>query len=451
MKKKVLVTALAATMVLSCVACGSSKNSTETTIESKNTDFEGTEIKETENEDDNYYLLATIESKADLALTEFPEYFGNDVESAIKEIVASGEVYVNNYQIPYVDEKGEFTDTNYCVNGEQALWQTEDGQWAWHAQKLYAYDMPLMGNLEEGFEAGATVDFEIATHLFTKYLSALEGQSVRLYAKEGEDYASRITTMSVDSAILCSVEGDDSAMVLIGSDGAPIPDAGGNKITVKAKNAPDYTVGETDIDCYIVYWKDKAYDDSWVVIPAGENHGTLIETDDDHNPLFQPAGSTDTTTIFECYIARSGVPEAFRHTQFIRGFRRIREYDISDEIIMWTLPDNDYLGTTGNGCIGFTRGDVARAALEFGITYAEDTVATTDTSTVNQETMDEYTSTLAAAKELLDNSDATNIQIDYMILELANTLGGTEGGMNPAGVIGIAAGLSSEISFPGQQ
>ncbi len=389
-----------------------------------------------------YYLLATIENKENVPLTEYAEYFsGEDTEAAIKEIVASGEVYVNNYQIPVAGEDGSVSETDYRINGEQAIWQAEDGQWGWHAQKLYAYDMPMLADMEEGFEAGAYVDFETAEYLFTKYLSALEGQTVRLYAKEGEEYASRIETMSVTSAILCAVEGEGDELVLIGTDGKPLTDAGAGELTVKAENIEGYSAGQTDIDSMIVYWRDNSYDDSWVVISADANYGTLIETEDYHKPLWKPEGSEDTFDISECLIGRTGVAEAYRHTQFIRGYRRIGEYALGDTVTMWTLPENDYLGTIGDGCIGFTRGDAARAALENGVAYAEEAVAAVDTSEIDQEIMDAYQGSLEAAKAALDDDTTKNLVMDELIIELANTLGGTEGGRNPAGVLGKAAGL----------
>lgn len=156
------------------------------------------------------------------------------------------------------------------------------------------------------------------------------------------------------------------------------------------------------------------------------------------------AGADRAADFSDGLIGRSYVPEYARNTQFIRSHRRLNLYAYDADITMWQ--------TSTGYSIGFTRGDAAKGALEYGIAYAESQVSKVKISTdgsdvpsntywVTQDVWDVYQKEVADAKTLLTSGSTTNLDYDAAIFKLANALGGTEDVgqkvvQNPLGVIG---------------
>ncbi len=377
-----------------------------------------------------YTLLKTLVADRDKGLTDsdYADYFsGDDSSEAIMDIVKSGNVYVNGYQIPYLTDDGDASTEELTVDGQKMMWL--DGgsgyeTWYWNAQKMWQ---------------GSGRDLTTTAYDFTINLGYREGEKIKLYAKEGEDTASLIEFTIIDTALVTGVDkdsSDDTVTITTTSE----TDDGDTTATVEVASDQfdsDIAVGD------IVILTDDAKT-GLSAKKATAVTGRLVETDDIKNPQWLATDSDKAVDFSDGLIDRSHVPEYARNTQFIRGQRRLNLYDYDSDIIMWQ--------TSTGYSIGFTRGDAAKGALEYGINYAESQTSgvvvsadgsdvSSDTYWVTQDIWDAYQTELATAKALLEDDSATNLDYDAEILNLANALGGTEDVgqdfvQNPLGVIG---------------
>lgn len=387
-----------------------------------------------------YVKLYSIVCDSSLTTTDpqFDPYFEGGAEAGIRAISKAGNVFVNGQQIPYEDEDGNLVIEEL----PNMIWQV-DGGWAWkaHIQRQWN-DAFFMPSAEPDYEIGTPVDLETAAYMFTKHIAYMIGQTVDLYAEPGEEYASLISTTYYSSTLVESIEAEDGIVRVFG--------VGGEDMGIEFPEENfDPAIQPEDM---MVYWEDGVQ--GWMAKRASSMVGRLVEntdpTDEDANkhPFFQPEGETELITTGDSYIGKS-FPEAFRHTQFIRGERRTDQYNNPDEvIIMWSSDDGE------DHVIGFTRGDGAPAALAYAVAYAEevtkDIVVSEDGSDVpadqywiNAEAWDAFQETLAVAKAMVEEGTASNLECDQMLFDLGNVLGGTEDlhsssplKMNPLGVMG---------------
>jgi len=392
-----------------------------------------------------YVKLFTIVCDSSLTTTDpqFDQYFreGN-AEDGVRAIVKAGNVFVNGQQIPYIQEDGTLSAEELVVGGDPMLWQV-DGGWAWkaHIQRQWN-DAFFMPSAEPGFVAGTPLELEEAAFMLAKHIAYMVGQTVELYAEPGDDFASVISTTYYNSTLVGDVQTENGIVHVFGADGQDIG------IEFPEENF-DPAIQPEDM---MVYWLDSVQ--GWMAKRASSAVGRLVENTDpedeeaNKHPFFLPEGETELITTGDSYIGKS-FPEAFRHTQFIRGERRTDQYNNEDEvIIMWSSDDGE------DHVIGFTRGDGAPAALAHAVAYAEevtkDIVVSEDGSDVpadqywiNPEAWDAFQETLSEAKAMVEGGTASNLACDQMIFDLGNVLGGTEDlhsngplKMNPLGVMG---------------
>ena len=324
---------------------------------------------------------------------------------------------------------------------ENGIWE-EDGSWAWQAHNLRSWkDDRFMPEIEgEDFVPGELVDFETAAFMYTKYLSMLRGQTVELWAEEGSDKASLISTTYLVSSLISKIEEQDGIIRMYNSYGELL------EPEFPAENVAD-DVDEGDM---IIFWQDS--EKGWCAHQAVKSVGHLIENTDTEDPeaikhpLWQEDGAEGTVSTTDSLIEKK-IGTAFTHTQFIRGHRRTDQYNVDGSIIMWSSGEAE--GTV----LGFSRAETAREALQHAVDYTKEVTAgvvtsedgsdvAADTYWVTPEIWDEFEAGLQAAEAMLENEEATDIEMDIMIFDLGNVLGGTEDKnsngpkFNPPGVVG---------------
>lgn len=418
MKKMKLVVFLGVMLVsiFALAACSTNSSSSK----SKTTTINGTK----------YTLLKTLVANRDKGLTDsdYNDYFsGDDSSAAIMAIVSAGNVYVNGYQIPYLTDDGTASTEELVVDGQKMMWL--DGgagyeTWYWDAQKMWQ---------------GSGRDLTTTAYDFTINLGYREGEAIKLYAKEGESTASLIEFTVINTALVTGLDTDSSSDTVTITTTSETDDG---DVTATVDVASDRFDSDIAIGDIVILTDDA--DKGLSAKKATAVTGKLVETDDIKNPQWLATDSDKAVDFSDGLIDRSHVPEYARNTQFIRGQRRLNLYDYDADVTMWQ--------TSTGYSIGFTRGDAAKGALEYGINYAEsqtsEIVVSTDGSDVSSDTYwvtqdiwDTYQTELTTAKALLEDSSATNLDDDAEILNLANALGGTEDVgqdfvQNPLGVIG---------------
>ncbi|WP_303972165.1 hypothetical protein [Streptococcus merionis] len=383
-----------------------------------------------------YELLVTVTASRDKGLnsSDYNAYFdGGNASVGILDLVSTGQVYVNGYQVSYMTDEGKASTKELTVNDETLLW-TEGGRgyevWNWSAQKMWS---------------GAGRELTTSAYDLVINLSYREGEEIKLYKKSGSDTASLIMFTMIDTAVITGIEVSGDTVII---DTVEETEDGDEATTVELPSDHfDDSIKAGDI---IILTDDAT--DGLTAKKAVAVTGQLVETENIKQPDWLAADSDKAVAFSDALIERKHVAEYARNTQFIRGQRRLNLYDYNEDIIMWQ--------TTTGYSIGFTRGDAAKGALEYGIAYAETQTANVVTSAdgsdvssdkywVTQEVWDAYQTELKEAKALLDDESATNLDYDAEILELANALGGTEDigskfVQNPLGVIGsMQAGTAS--------
>ena len=391
-----------------------------------------------------YHKIYTIIDDEYLTMTDpqFDQYYAEgNAEEGVRNIVKAGNVYINGHKIPYQNEAGEVVLDGYERGFENGIWE-EEGGWAWQAHNLRSWrDDRFMPEIEgDSFVPGELTDFETAAFMYTKYLSMLRGQTVDLWAEEGSDKASLISTTYLVSSLISKIEEQDGIIRMYNSYGELL------EPEFPAENVAD-DVDEGDM---IIFWLDSKK--GWCAHQAVKSVGHLVEnTDPDDpeaikHPFWLEDGAEGTVSTTDSLIEKK-IGTAFTHTQFIRGHRRTDQYNVDGSIIMWS--SNESEGTV----LGFSRGDTAKEALQHSVDYAEEVTAdvvvsedgtdvASDTYWVTSEIWDEFQSGLDAAKAMLENEETTNLEMDIMTFELGNVLGGTEDKnsngpkFNPPGVVG---------------
>lgn len=370
--------------------------------------------------------------QVNLASKEFAQFYKDgDAEAGLAEIIKAGEVYVNGYQIPYVKEDGSYSVTDFKINGQSNVWQAdaENDLWGWQLHMYYQYDGGPMGALSgiEGFVSGQAVPFETAITYYVKYLGNIRGQALKLYAKAGESTVSRIEATRLDTSIVGGVVNNgDGTVTLNGTDGKAIQ-------TFKSENF-DASIQAGD---GVIFWEEN--DTGWIAKRGYAITSYLVENlADDHSPWIYVNGENAST---EDSLADKEMAEGYRHTQFIRGYRRTRQFDDKTVVTMWSSTPDGY-------GFAFTYPESsARGALEYAVKYTGDYAATLKVSAdgsdvaatdlwVTKDAMDTFNTALASAKALLADSigktdAATVFAYNEMILTLADAFGGKEGNKGP--------------------
>ncbi len=430
--KKLLTAACVLCLMVTVLSAGAMAAEPETAV------FNGEE----------YVKLYTVVCDSSLTMIDeqFDQYYeGGSAADGVAAIAKAGNVFVNGQQVPHMAEDGTVTPEKLVVNGEDAIWPVQGG-WAWkaHLQRQWN-DGFFMPQVEENYASGEPVDLDTAVYLYTKHIAYMVGQTVELYAKPGEDFASVISTTYYDSTLVAGIQTEDGVTRFTGTDGSDIG------FEFPAENV-DEAIQPGDM---MVFWQDGVQ--GWTAKRAVSQVGRLIENTDpadeeaNKHPFFLENGADEPITTGDSYIGKS-FAEAFRHTQFIRGERRTDQYNNEDEvIIMWSSDEGQ------DHVIGFTRGDGAPAALAHAVAYAEEvtkdivvsadgTDVPSDTYWVTEEIWNAFAGQLQAAKDMVAAGTANNFECDEMLFELGNALGGTEDlnshgpmKMNPLGVVGTMA------------
>lgn len=392
-------------------------------------------------------LVATVncvyDAESPVTITDeaFDQYFETTALEGVESILANGRFYVNGAPLPATE--GEFF-LNGAI-GEGGLWYNEEGGGWTYMAHVYFNNMP---DQFPEFGTEANVDFETARLRFAEGLSQFQGSSLNLYDTDGDGYTDKITTYYYDSALIADVVIEGDTAKLYGVDEAREAPAEGEIAFTSNYPAefPASVVQEQGITAgdYVLFWYDEAQG-AWQIQKAVARVGTLIENpDDDHHPYWVDLGGSEEIPDNDSLSNKSYLPEFTRHTQFIRGFRRTGGYECGEPVIMWTAPGNYY-------AFGFTRGESAYDYLETAILSCQSGISDANVvvseagdgsdvpssqNWVTREVMTAYENQLEAAKTMLAEKTASNLEVDAQIFALGNVYGGTEGGMNPAGLIG---------------
>jgi len=391
-----------------------------------------------------------------LASPEFDRFYKDgDAEAGLAEIVKAGEVYVNGYRIPYVQEDGSYSTTDFVINGGQNVWQVdeENDLWAWQAHQYWKWEGGPMGDLGNvpGYVSGQPVPFETAIMLYVRYMGNVRGQAVRLLAKPGEDYVSRIEFTRVDTSILSEIEeNDDGTVCLRGAtgsrpylrplEGAASPEPGEDErdyaICFPADNVDPALQPGDGVVFYELNGK------GWCADRAMEIRGCLIENTDegeqpDHHPYIDYEGER-----FPVWDSLADKVGAFNFTQFIKGYRRTDQFANETEVSMWCSCDAP-LPFAFSYPVD-TAVEALAHAVEYTRAFADELEVSEDGSDVPttkqwvpQEAMDTFRDELANAEELLAQAEETpeDILVSFAIADeigaLGNAFGGREGNVGP--------------------
>ncbi|MGM9606409.1 MAG: stalk domain-containing protein [Oscillospiraceae bacterium] len=329
--------------------------------------------------------------------------------TGVEALLDAGRVYVNNQQVP-----ASANDTDaFVINGFPSLWKTGENTWAYSVHKLYS---------------GTDLTFEEARLGFIQGISKMRGLTMELYSEDGVS-ADRMETTIKESTLVNSMTINSTSTTITRYDFALATDEDRpdvNEVEFPTKNVdPDLKVGDIAL-----YWYDGS---EWHIQRAVAETGILVSGTGEEKFVMNGTAHSD------ALITRYNLQAANRTSQFLTGHTNLGLTDIP--VTMWS--------TETGFPIGFTRGDGdARTALETAVINARNIgsgykisadgsdVLTTE-SWVTQETMDAYVAAINAAEAVLDNSGATNIDLDMAIYNLSSALGSATG-RQPSGLLGNA-------------
>jgi len=381
-------------------------------------------------------VILTWEDQQGVAITDsiFDKYFiGNNAKSGITELLNEGQVYMNGAALPYMQGDGTYSTTDYQKNKQDALWQEKDGSWSYYAHIYWN---------------GKNMKFEDARMAFLEGISQIRGQTMEFHDDNGDGKTDRITTTFYDSALISRVEksADGNTVSLYGmEDGAAKGDAIAFTSTVPAVFPADSVDSAITAGSMVMYWYDAQ--SGWQIQRAVPHYGKLVESSYNiKEPYWKEEGTSGLVLSTDTLSDKSYIPEAFRHTQFIRAYRRTDQYDNDSDIIMWTTP-------TGYA-FGFTYGDNAYNALAYAFNFTQQQVFNVKVSLngsdiaptqywVKPDIFTAYTDALTKTYTMLQSKNASDLEAATMLYDLGNVYGGTEDlnstspfKMNPYGVIG---------------
>lgn len=339
------------------------------------------------------------------------KYFAQGTARAgIEALLNAGKVYVNNVAVP---ASANETDS-YVINGFSSLWKTGEKTWAYSVHKLYS---------------GTDLTFEEARMGFIEGISQMRGLTMELYSEDGSGHATRMETIIKESTLVNSMT-EKGGNTYIGRYDFALatdelrPDV--NNVVFPSKNVdPELKVGDIAL-----YWFDGA---EWHIQRAVAETGTLVKGSGEEKFVMNGTAHSD------ALITRYNLQAANRTSQFLTAHDNLGLTGIP--VTMWS--------TETGFPIGFTRGDGdARAALKAAVINARNIGARyeisadgadvlTSESWVTQAVMDEYVAAIDAAEAVLNDSKATNIDLDMAVYNVSSALGSATG-RKPSGLLGSA-------------
>lgn len=339
--------------------------------------------------------------------SSFDKYFESSAELGIEDLLNSEKVYVNGIPIPADPEYFE-------LNGSNALWQLDNGNWTWKSHDVMWGD-----------ETGEGVtDYAEARKNFLNGLTQFRGMTAVFLANEGSNLAEAVAITIVNSGMVESITDNGNGTITVA----------GIDITAPTENF-DSSIEVGDI---AIYWvgADGIHIERAIAEP-GVYHYVIGE---------EPAEAFVTDLIndenyIDAQIARN-IQSGSRPNQFARAVKRLKLQD--SEIIGWWTETHYLIGMTRDKENAISSLELAISNVEAGveeIVVSEDgTNVATDTYWVNQKIWDEFQNVLISAKEMLTDENATSTQIDQVLSDLAETYGDVDAKgdylTGPVGVLG---------------
>ncbi len=340
------------------------------------------------------------------------QYFDGGVEEGMAALLDAGQVYINGIQIPTEEE-------TFYLNGSKGIWQKENGDWTWQVHDF------LNRDAEGVVDHDGDYSFDFARRRFVLAATALRGSDTKIYAEEGSDTACRVDIFVASGATVADVTVNDDDTTTIW--GTPIDsvnyntDGGPNDI--EERIFPSENVDENlqggDI---AIYWYG---DNGWEIRLCPTVSG-LLES-------WEQAAVLDGVTYDEAIIIRTSMQKGDRPSQFSGAYFTFGLTDIP--VTLWLTEEDGYI-------VGISYGENSREALEQAVdqvdAYMEDLTILpsedgsdipSDCYWVDGTTWATYYTAYTNAKEVLENEDSTNFEMDAAIQSLCEGLIGDEEGL----------------------